>query len=95
MDKDNLYSQIAERIIKQQESIIGPVAIEQAEHIPNLHINWAKNEVSIKANGAKVIDSLVESYKELFGKLSVEVSKEAAGNLLDKLPKGEMPKTLA
>ena len=91
----DVYSQMAERIIKQQESIIGPVAIEQAEHIHNLKVDWGKHEVSVSGEGSKVIDDLVDKYKELFGKISVEVCKEAAGPLMSKLPAGELPKTLA
>jgi hypothetical protein len=90
----DVYSQIIERIIKQQESIIGPVAIEQAESVPNLDVNWKEHKVSVKGDGAKVIDNLVEKYKDLFGRVSVEVSREAAGSLLDQLPKNQLPKTL-
>ena len=91
----DVYAQIVERIIKQQESIIGPVAIEQASHVHNLKVDWSKKEVQVTGDGAKVIDDLVEQYKELFGKISVEVCKEAAEPLINKLPEGKLPKTLA
>lgn len=91
----DIYSQIAQRIIKQQESIIGPVAVEQAEQVHNLKVNWDKHEVSVSGNGSKVIDDLVDNYKELFGQISVEVCKEAAGPLIDKLPSGNLPKAFA
>jgi hypothetical protein len=41
------------------------------------------------------VDRLVEQYKELFGKISVEVCREAAEPLMKKLPEGKLPKTLA
>lgn len=91
----DVYEQIVERIIKQQESIIGPVAVEQAEHVHNLKVDWGKKDVQVSGDGAKVVDELVEQYKELFGKISVEVCKEAAGSLINKLPEGKLPKTLA
>lgn len=91
----DVYSQIAERIIKQQETIIGPVAIEQAGHVHNLKVDWSKHHVTISGDGSRVIDDLVEKYKELFGKISVEVCREAAGPLISKLPAGQLPKTLA
>jgi len=91
----DVYSEIVERIIKQQETIIGPVAVEQAEHVHNLKVDWAKKKVTVSGNGAKVIDDLVDQYKELFGKISVEVCREAAEPLIDKLPDGKVPKTLA
>lgn len=91
----DVYSEIVKRIIKEQETIIGPVAVEQAMHIPNLEVDWPNKKVTVKANGAKVIDSLVQQYKELFGKISVEVCREAAGPLMKKLPEGQLPETLA
>jgi hypothetical protein len=91
----DVYAQIVQRIIKQQESIIGPIAVEQAEHVHNLKVDWDKKDVQVTGDGAKVIDNLVEQYKELFGKISVEVCKEAAEPLISKLPEGKLPKTLA
>ena len=90
-----IYAQIVERIIKQQESIIGPIAVEQAEHVQNLKVDWDKKDISIVGNGAKVIDDLVGQYKELFGKISVEVCREAAEPLMKKLSGEQLPKTLA
>jgi hypothetical protein len=91
----DVYAQIVERIIKQQETIIGPVAVEQAMHIPNLELDWAHHKVTVKADGEKVIDKLVSQYKELFGKISVEVCREAAEPLIKNLPEGHLPKSLA
>jgi hypothetical protein len=90
-----VYAEIVERIIRQQETIIGPVAVEQAAHIPNLELDWENHKVTVKADGANVVDRLVEQYKELFGKISVEVCREAAEPLMKKLPEGKLPKTLA
>lgn len=90
-----VYSQIVERIISHQESIIGPIAVEQAEHVRNLKVDWDKKDISVSGDGAKVIDDLVNQYKELFGKISVEVCREAAEPLMKKLPEGKLPKTLA
>lgn len=89
-----IYSEIVKRIITQQQSIIGPIAIEQAKHVHNLKVDWDSKTVSITGDGAKVVDDLVEQYKELFGKISVEVCKEAAEPLISKLPEGKLPKTL-
>jgi hypothetical protein len=91
----DIYAEIAQRIIKQQESIIGPVAVEQAEGIPNLKINWPKHQVSITGDGAHTVDALVEKYKKLFGQLSVEVCRDAASPLISKVPSGQLPKSLA
>ena len=88
-----VYSQIATKIIEQQESIIGPVAIEQAKSVNGLKINWDKHEV-VATGGSSVIDRLVDKYKELFGKISVEVCKEASAKLVSQLPPDQRPESL-
>ena len=42
----DILSQIAEKIIKEQENIIGPVALEQAQKVPGLSVDIAKNKVT-------------------------------------------------
>jgi hypothetical protein len=90
----DVYAQIAVKIIKSQEAIIGPVAAEQAGRVPYLKVDWDKQQISIEGNEAKAIDALVEVYKELFGQISVEVSKEAAASLVGQLPAGQLPEAL-
>jgi hypothetical protein len=90
----DVYAQIVESIIRHQEAIIGPVAIEQAQRIAGLNVDWSKKEISISGNPVKAIDELVGAYKDLFGQISVEVSKEAAGALLGKLHPDRLPLTL-
>jgi hypothetical protein len=90
----DVYAQIAEKIIEGQEAIIGPVALEQAQHIDGLNLDWDHHKVSIKGNGAKIIDELVGAYRALFGQISVEVSKEAAGSLIKRLSPAELPEAL-
>ena len=36
----DVFAQIVEKIIEQQESIIGPDAIQQAKHVIELTIDW-------------------------------------------------------
>ena len=90
----DIYAQIAERIIRGQETIIGPVAVEQARRVSNISIDWDKHEIEINGNEPKAIDELIAVYRELFGQVSVEVSKEAAATLLGKLSPAEVPETL-
>jgi len=90
----DVYAQIATKIIKSQEAIIGPVAVEQAQQITGLKVDWTAQQVSVTGDEAKVIDQLVEKYKGLFGQLSVEVCKDAASSLLGQLPSGGLPETL-
>ena len=90
----DVYEQIVIKIIKSQEVIIGPVAIEQAQRVPHIEVDWEAQKIAIDGDEAGAIDALVEVYKELFGQISVEVSKEAAASLIGKLPPGELPKAL-
>lgn len=90
----DVYAQIAVNIIAQQESIIGPVAIEQAKTVSGLKLDWSKREVEITGNESSVIDKLVEQYKTLFGQISVEVCKEAVGRLAQQLSPEQMPASL-
>lgn len=91
---DDLFSQIAEKIISQQELIIGPVAVQQAQQVKNLKIDWAKREVTVAGSGPTTIDELVAQYKELFGQIAVETCKEAAATYLAKLSAEQLPESL-
>jgi len=89
-----LFDQIVVKIIQQQEDIIGPIAVEQAEHVKELKIDWSHHQVEVSGNAPAALDKLVEQYKILFGQIAVETCKEAASNLLSQLPAEEQPKSL-
>ena len=90
----DVYAQIAEKIIEGQEAIIGPVAVEQAQQVKNMKVNWSEHTVTILSDGVKVIEDLVEVYKQLFGQISVEVSKESAAGVLSTLTGEQLPLSL-
>jgi len=90
----DIYAQIVESIIRHQEAIIGPVAVEQAQHVTGLQIDWGHHQVTVVGDPVHAIDNLVQSYKQLFGQISVEVSKEAASSLLGRLHPDRLPQTL-
>ncbi len=94
MDQE-VYNQIAEAIILQQEQIIGPIAIDQAELVNGLTIDWSKHNVDIAGNGAQAIDSLVEQYRELFGEIAVQACKDSASRYLSELQPEQIPKLLS
>ena len=91
---DDIYAQIAVNIIVGQEAIIGPVAIEQAQRVSHLKVDWAAKEVVVDGNKVKVIEDLINKYKELFGQISVEVSKQAAAGLMSQLPANTLQEVL-
>jgi nitric oxide reductase large subunit len=90
----DVFAQIAVKIIKAQEAIIGPVAVEQAQQVSGLSVDWSKQEVVITGNETTALDQLVKQYQELFGQISVEVSKESAASLLGQLPGDQLPEAL-
>lgn len=91
---DDIYAQIAEKIIEQQEAIIGPIAVDQAQQVSALAIDWQAHTVKVSGNPQDAVDSLVEQYKVLFGKIAVETCKEAVSKLLAQLPADQQPDSL-
>lgn len=91
---DDIFDQIVEKIIEQQEAIIGPIAVERAKLVEQLKINWQQHDVDIEGNPQAAINLLVGVYKELFGQIAVETCKEAVSSLLGKLPLDQQPSSL-
>ncbi len=90
----DIFAKMAERIIKEQEGIIGPVAIEQAGKVKGLKLNWQSHEVSIEGDKTTVIENLVEQYRELFGQASVEACREAVKGIISEVPQNQVPALL-
>jgi hypothetical protein len=92
--KNDLYQQIVERIISEQENIIGPIALEQAVRVKGLKVNWAKHEISFKGKESDIIEELIEQYRDFFGQVSVEVCRHAVKKLVSQLPPDQQPALL-
>ena len=91
----NIFDQIASRIIKEQELIIGPLAWAEAGKVQGLNIVNSKNgEVSFSGDQKETVNKLVSQYERLFGRASREVCKHAVSSLVAELPKGEIPTSL-
>lgn len=90
----DIFAQIAEKIIREQEGIIGPVALEQAKKVPGLKIDWPKHEVKLEGDKKEIVEKLVEQYEYLFGQASVEVCKDAVKDIVSSIPKTQMPQML-
>ena len=86
--------QIASKIIKEQELIIGPIAWEQAGKVTGLRIDIATHQVVIEGNSKEVLEKLVEQYEKLFGIASREVCRDAVRPLLSQVPEEEVPAIL-
>ena len=90
----DIFAQIAEKIIKEQETIIGPVALEQARKVSGLIINWEKHEVKLEGDKKEIVEKLVEQYEYLFGQASVEVCKDAVKDIISQIPQNQRPQLL-
>ena len=73
MDK---YTQAVIQIIKEQEQVVGPIAFDLAKSVSAIHLG-SQESVSIDGDPKTALENLVLQYQRLFGKASVEVSKEA------------------
>ena len=87
------YSQLISNIIKEQEVIIGPVALEQAQKIDGLEIVSVTN-IKIHGTPKVIIEKLVQQYVKLFGRASIEVCKEAVKETVPEVPKNDLPAIL-
>lgn len=88
------FEKLAVKIIKEQEGIIGPVALEQANKVSGLTVDWQNQEVKIEGNGTDTLEKLVEQYQHLFGRTSVEVCKGAVRSMISEIPEDKIPTLL-
>lgn len=81
------------RIVKEQQSIIGPVALEQAKKVSGLQMVDLDN-IKIVGDKKQVLENLVKQYSKLFGQTSIEVCKEAFAASSNKIPQEQIPDIL-
>lgn len=86
------YAQAISNIIKEQQAIIGPVALEQANKVSGLQVNGS--DIKVTGNKKEVLGNLVDQFAKLFGKASVAVCKEAFEPYQSKIPAIEIPDIL-
>ncbi len=89
-----IFDQIAIRMIKEQELVIGPLAWIEAAKVPSLSVH-EQGAVSIDSTDKKiVINALVAQYERLFGKASREVCKHAVAGFIAEMPADQIPESL-
>ncbi len=91
---NEVYAIICSQIIKDQAKIIGALSIEQASHINGLAVDPLTYNCVLSGDGNKVLEDLVNKYREFFGNAAVEVCREAASRYASRLPNGQMPDML-
>lgn len=95
MDTLNYDLQIALRIIKAQEMIIGPLAWSEAREVSGLRvIDQKREEVSFDGDAKDILNRLVVQYEHLFGRASHEVCREAVQDIVAEMPPEEVPSSL-
>ena len=88
------FEQAVKSIIAHQSLIIGPVAIEEANKVSGLKVSGDGQAVAITGDGKVVLESLVKQYASLFGRVSVEVCKEALISVSSSFSKENLPDIL-
>jgi hypothetical protein len=93
--EEKIYDQIAIRIIREQELIIGPLAWDEARKVQGiLIVDQKKGEVSMSGDSKQILNNLVAQYAKLFGRASNEVCKEVTQDLIAELPADQVPESL-
>jgi hypothetical protein len=89
--------QIATKIIKEQELIIGPIAWQEAEHVQGLKLedHTSVHIIETEPDRKQVVDQLVGRYERLFGRASREVCREAVAAIIADLSPTDIPTSLA
>jgi hypothetical protein len=90
----DIFAQIAVRIVQGQEAIIGPIAVQQAQLVSDLSIDWKAHSITILGSPQHAVDDLVAQYQDLFGQIAVETCKEAVAQLIHQIPADQQPKSL-
>jgi len=90
----DILAQITQKIIQEQEKIIGPIALEQATQVEGLFVNSGTHEVKLEGDEKKVLENLVKKYESIFGRASLEVCKQAVQSLADKISINNLPDIL-
>ncbi len=91
-----VFNQIATKIIKEQELIIGPLAWLEAGKVQGLSIvDSKKGLISFSKDDVRdVVDKLVGQYEHLFGRASHDVCRDAVASLIAELPPSDVPSSL-
>jgi hypothetical protein len=92
----SILEQIAVKIIREQELVIGPLAWKEASKVDGLDMVDAKRkEVSVSGHNQKeTINKLVSRYERLFGPASHGLCKEAVASIVAELPAEDIPSSL-
>jgi len=86
-------SDLAVKIIHEQEAIIGPLAWNVARHVSGMTVK-SKDSITMIKSGSVVLASLVKKYEGLFGPASREVCRDAVRSMLPRASDSDVPEIL-
>ena len=81
-------------IIVQQEQIIGPLAISEANKVPGLKVTTDFKTLDVAGDSKSILTNLARQYEKLFGKASIEACRESIKEVLPQLPPQDIPEFL-
>lgn len=90
----DIFAQIVDKIIKEQEAIIGPIAVEQAQKVSGIKVDDSGSNVSVEGDKKSILENLVKQYGKLFGPASIEVCRDAVKTIISQAPKDQVPQLL-
>lgn len=87
------FTLVVSKIIKEQQTIIGPLALEQAKKVQGLTVKSA-DDIVVSGDHKTILGNLVGQYAKVFGQASVQVCQDAFEQYQDKIPPQEIPEIL-
>ena len=90
----NEYEAIIKTVIKAQEAIIGPLALDIANQISGVKVYPGISVIEIKGDAEEILTKLVEKYGEIFGQASIETCKDAMAKVKPELKESDVPDIL-
>lgn len=87
--------QVATLVVEGQATIIGPLAWNEAEQVTGISLDISQGKVYlVGSNPPVVLESLVVRYERLFGRASIEVSRDAVRKVISQVPQEQIPEML-
>jgi hypothetical protein len=90
----DIFDKIATQIVKEQELIIGPLALNEAKKVAGVSIDPNTKEINLTGDKPETLNRLVSQYERLFGRASREVCREAASDFMSQIPSSQVPVSL-
>lgn len=85
---------VVRSIVSDQVSIIGPMAIDEANRVNGLHVSSDLSSISSSGDFKNILSDLVKRYEQLFGQASIEACRESIKKILPIVNAREIPSFL-